>query len=253
MKPKEKLSVVVPVYNGSKSLKTLCKNIFHAGRKCFGTLEIILVDDASVDDSYRVMQELRNSDKRIKLIKLKKNAGQQNATFCGVQYATGNIIATLDDDLQHPPKILSAMKTEIDKGAELVFAVPSRRMHKRYRRIGSRLTFLVFNLIMKSEKPVRISSCRMFKSTLKAEQENENTAFIYLSAELMKKTDRVAWVTFGHEERLHGQSNYTFSKLLKIFINLIIYYSDFKILRIFCKHGNLYEIESLEMEGDAKS
>ncbi len=252
MKPKEKLSVVIPVYNGSKSLKTLCKNIFHTGRKYFGSVEIILVDDASVDDSYSVMMELRKSDDRIKLIKLRQNAGQQNATFCGIQYATGDLIATLDDDLQHPPKIISAMKVEIDKGAELVFAVPSRRMHKRYRRIGSRLTFLAFNLILKSEKPVQISSCRMFKASLKTGQENENTAFVYVSAELMKKTDSIAWVPFGHEERVHGQSNYTFSKLLKIFANLIIYYSDFKILRRFRKRGELYEIETLEMEGDAK-
>ncbi|MBK5251692.1 MAG: glycosyltransferase [Peptostreptococcaceae bacterium] len=252
MKPKEKLSVVVPVYNGSKSLKTLCKNIFHTGRKGFESVEIILVDDASVDDSYSVMRELRNSDNRIKLIKLRQNVGQQNATFCGMQYAAGDLIATLDDDLQHPPKILLSMKKEIDKGAELVFAVPNQQMQKRYRRLGSRLTYLAFNFILKRNKPVRISSCRMFAAGLKPEQLNGNTAFVYVSAELMKKTDSIAWVPFGQEERVHGQSNYTFSKLLKIFANLIIYYSEFKILRRFRKRGKLYEIERLEMEGDAE-
>ena len=253
MKQKENLSVVVPVYKGSKSIKSLCKRIVDAARKDFDLLEIILVDDASPDDTYEVMKEIRKSDKRVKLIKLRQNVGQQNATFCGIQYAKASIIATLDDDLQHPPKILSSMKVEIDKGAELVFAVPSRRMHKRYRRIGSRLTFLAFNLILKRKKPVRISSCRMFREKLKDKQKNENLGFVYVSAELMKNTDKIAWVSFGHEERLHGQSNYTFSKLVKIFAKLIIYYWDLKLLKRFRKKAKLYQIDKMEMGGEAES
>ncbi len=248
MEPLEKLSVVVPVYNGAKSLKILCESIFDSSIGHFGQVEIILVDDGSKDDSYRVMRELRNSDSRIKLIKLKKNSGQQNATFCGMQFAGGGIIATLDDDLQHPPEILGLMKAEIDKGAELVFAVPEKPAHKRYRRLGSKLTFLAFNFILKTKKPIRISSCRMFDGGIKAELKKKDSGFVYVSAELIKRTDKIAWIALGHEERAHGQSNYTPASLLKIFAKLVIHYSDLRILKIFCKSGKLYEIESLEME-----
>ncbi len=244
----EKLSVVVPVYNGGKSLETLCERVFKSSRGYFGRVEIILVDDGSKDDSYRVMRELRKSDYRIKLIKLRGNSGQQNATLCGIQFAAGDIIATLDDDLQHPPEILGKMKTEIDKGAELVFAVAEKPVHKIYRRMGSKITFHAFNFILKTKKPVRISSCRMFKCGIKSELKNTDCGFVYVSAELIKRTKKIAWITLSHQERVHGQSNYTFAGLLKIFANLIIHYSDFKILKIFCTGDKPYEIESLEME-----
>jgi len=247
MEPLEKLSVVVPVYNGAKSLKILCESIFDSSTGCFGQVEIILVDDGSRDDSYRVMKELRNSDSRIKLIKLKKNSGQQNATFCGIQFADGDIIATLDDDLQHPPEILGLMKAEMDKGAELVFAVPEKPAHKRYRRLGSKLTFLAFNFILKTKKPVRISSCRMFDSRIKSGLKKSDSGFVYVSAELIKRTPKIAWIDLSHEERAHGQSNYTLASLLKIFAKLVIHYSDFRVLKIFRKRGKLYEIENLEM------
>lgn len=246
----ERLSVVVPVYNGAKSLKALCEGIFKSASGHFESVEIILVDDGSMDESYRTMKELRNSDSRIKLIKLRKNSGQQNATFCGLQFAGGDIIATLDDDLQHPPEILGPMKAEMDKGAELVFAVPEKPAQKRYRRLGSKLTFLAFNLILGTDKPVRISSCRMFAREIKDGLEDRDSGFVYVSAELIRRTDKIAWLPLSHEERAHGESNYTLAGLVGIFAKLIIHYSDLRILRLFRRSGKLYEVESLEIEGE---
>lgn len=243
------LTVVVPVYNGSKSLESLCAGIFETAAELFEDCEIILVDDKSTDGSYGIMKALRQGDRRIKLVKLRRNAGQQSATFCGIQFAEGDFIATFDDDLQHPPELLRRMKAEIENGAELVFAVGNRRSKEFYRRLGSRLTYLLFNRMLKRKEPVRISSCRMFTKRLRDRVEEGDKQFVYVSAELLKAADRVQWFLFDQGNRIHGQSNYTFFKLAGTFLKLLLYYSDVPWIKRFRTGGKPYEIEETDMEG----
>src|SRR3989339_1364525 len=98
-------SIVIPVYNSTKTLESLCKRIKDVFASISALYEIILVDDLSTNQStWQVMRELRNKDPRIKLIQLRKNHGQQKALLCGFSFCRGDYIITLDDDLQHPPE-----------------------------------------------------------------------------------------------------------------------------------------------------
>lgn len=250
MKARPSLSVVVPVYNGEATLETLCARIQEACTEAFEGWEILLVDDESKDGSLAVIKRLRQSDRRIKLIALKKNAGQQSATYCGILNASGDLIATIDDDLQHPPELIPAMAAELDRSrAELVFAVPFKRRHPGYRRLGSLGTYFLFNRLLGKKEPVRISSCRLFTRSLRDRLPAAPEGFVYISAELLRQTDRVAWISFGHTERFAGVSNYSPGRLARLFLNLWVQYSENPLLRPFKRKGRLYEIETAELEG----
>ena len=98
------VSVVIPVFNSEKTLVELTERIKNELIKISSDYEIILVDDCSLDKSWQVLQQLHAEDSRIKIIHLQKNFGQHNATLCGLNYAKGDYIITMDDDLQHPPE-----------------------------------------------------------------------------------------------------------------------------------------------------
>ena len=117
------LSIVIPVYNGSNSLRELCESL----KKTFEfnqlDYEIILVDDGSTDSSKQIMCELSAEDSRVISIILDRNYGQQNAIFCGLKYTKGELIINMDDDLQHPVQMIPQMIRKIAEGYDIVYAV----------------------------------------------------------------------------------------------------------------------------------
>src|ERR1044071_2348961 len=107
-------SVVVPVYNSSTSLVELCTRI-RTAMIGLGTFEIVLVDDGSTDDSWKVLKTVKEKNPdTTRIVRLSKNFGQHNALTCGFMLSKGEFIVTMDDDLQHPPeeihKLISKQK-----------------------------------------------------------------------------------------------------------------------------------------------
>ena len=97
-----KYSIVIPVYNSSDTLDELCRRISTVFEEIAENYELILIDDSSSDNSWEKMQELRQKDNRIKLVRLTRNFGQHNAIMCGFDFVQGQYIVTLDDDRRNP-------------------------------------------------------------------------------------------------------------------------------------------------------
>ncbi len=237
------LSVVVPVYNSYNSLDELYKRLTKTLYPKISSYEVIMVDDGSQDNSFAKMLELRKKDERIKLIRLSKNFGQQNALMCGFHYCTGKYIVTIDDDLQHSPRDILNLLTEIKKGYDVVYGIPTERQQLFYRRLGSYFTDKVFNLITNKSSDIRVSSFRILNRELLKEVIKDKRSFVYLSAIILNKTDNIANIKIEHEGRKHGDSNYNFFKLLRLFLNLYIYYSQQKLLRPFRKEKAQFKID----------
>ena len=104
IEPDCKISVVIPVFMSAQFLEELYRRLNNVLVNFGEAWEIIMVDDASTDGSYLVMQQLRAKDKRVKIIQLARNQGQHHATLCGLKSSSGKYVITLDDDLQNPPK-----------------------------------------------------------------------------------------------------------------------------------------------------
>lgn len=224
------ISIVVPVYRGENSLAELYLEIKKAAALNDFKFELIFVDDQSPDQSYQKILELHNQDSRVKGIRLAQNFGQQNAIFCGFNYAAGDYIITMDDDLQHSPEDIALLYQKIKEGYDVVYAIPEERAYSFYRRLGSKLTNWLFDLITPKDDELRVSSFRIITGEMLKKITASDKSFIYLSAIILKEKPEIANVYTRHQQRKYGQSNYNFFKLLKLFLKLYIYYGKLPIL-----------------------
>lgn len=119
-----KIALVVPVYNESKGLHALLSRIDQVMSSLPYSWELILVDDGSADDSWKVIQELSDKDGRVKGIMLSRNFGKELALTAGVESAEGaDAVICLDADLQHPPEIIPLMTAKWEEGFEIVATI----------------------------------------------------------------------------------------------------------------------------------
>lgn len=220
-----KVSVVSPVFNDSLALPELIKRLFLEADIRHYQLELILVDDGS-DNAVWDQEKLvigRHLDRNITLIRLASNHGQGAATLCGLLHCTSDFVITMDGDLQHPPEAIHLLIQELtDRELELVYGTSMtghswiRRVCSRAYKVSARLlgvTFLNASAFRAMRRPLvdRLCSHITEKS---------------LSVDdcLYEEVRHAGYVSIGHQRRMHGQSSYTWKKLLKSTIR-ISYYS----------------------------
>ncbi len=139
MKNDVDISVVIPVYRSTKMLRELAARLASVLGKTGLRYEIIFVDDASPDDSWKTLIDVQRCyPDRVSTIQLMRNFGQHNALMCGFRHARGKYVVTMDDDLQHPPEeIPTLLRTMEESAADLIYGVPDRRQHRSWRNVGS--------------------------------------------------------------------------------------------------------------------
>jgi undecaprenyl-phosphate 4-deoxy-4-formamido-L-arabinose transferase len=134
-----RLSVVIPVYNEKESLLELIQRCLAAGRACRCAFEIILVDDGSRDGSRRIISQAADRHGEVVGVFLNRNYGQHAAVFAGLEQSRGEIIVTLDADLQNPPEEIPNLVKEMDQGVDVVGTVRLNRQDTFFRRAASAL------------------------------------------------------------------------------------------------------------------
>jgi undecaprenyl-phosphate 4-deoxy-4-formamido-L-arabinose transferase len=135
--PQPELSVVVTVFNEAGSLEELCRRAVAAldGRE----FELIIVDDGSTDASFDVVEQLHEADARIRGVRLKRNFGQHPAMHAGLARARGEIVATMDGDLQNPPEDLPKLVAAVEGGADVASGRRAARRDSWGRTLPSRM------------------------------------------------------------------------------------------------------------------
>lgn len=237
----ELISIVIPVYNSQNSLFELYKRIKKAINGENFKFELILVDDSSSDKSYQKIIDLSRKDKRVKGIRLAQNFGQQNAIFCGFNYAQGDYIITMDDDMQHQAEdIVKLYKKIKDTDYDAVYAIPKNRDYSLVRKIGSKLTDKLFNLITPKTNNFRVSSFRIINRNLLQQILHTDKSFIYISAIMLQQKIKIANIYTEQKDRKYGESNYNFFKLIKLFFKLFLYYSEIPFLEYFRSKDEQY-------------
>ncbi len=219
------ISVVIPVYNSGRSLVELYQRLIMVLAKEADDFELVFVDDASHDDSIEKLRELQLGDGRVKVIRLAKNYGQQLALFCGFHYLSGELVITIDDDLQHPPEEIPLLLQKVRGGYDGVFGIPISKKHSRYRNFGSAGINWVLNVICGKPKGVKVSSFRALRGRVVREICQTEKSFIYLAPLIFLTTKKVANVFIKHEPRKYGSSGYNLMKLVKLTVKLIWHYS----------------------------
>jgi polyisoprenyl-phosphate glycosyltransferase len=220
------VSIVIPCYKSEKSIGELHARI----RSTFSGIdqpEIILVCDASPDDTWQEIGKIVERDSWTKGFMLGKNVGQQVATKFGVSKATGNFIITMDDDLQHDPKVLPELIGHLKSGSDLVYAVsqPPKRNRSRYL-----LAKLVKSLMEKTrvmQNASKISAFRGFRRNIVPRGfYSLDLNSMSIDLQLSWKAKRVSVVTTDYQERMYGKSNYSLRELSSYSFNLFLKSSE---------------------------
>jgi len=219
------ISVVIPVFNSAASLAELYDRLQVVLTEGSYEWEIIMVDDASRDDSFQVMQSIRAQDTRVKLIRLEKNAGQHNATLCGLQYSEGDVVVTIDDDLQNPPEEIPVLIRKIENGHDVVFGIPQEKQQQMYRNWGSWLIDKSIQAIFPVAREIKRSSFRILTRELVDRILTAPSTPIYMAALILTNAYSPGNVEVDHAGRKYGRSNYNVLKTLAMARNLLINYS----------------------------
>jgi glycosyltransferase involved in cell wall biosynthesis len=220
--PKTDLSLVIPVFNEGPNLEELTREITVSCQKLNRAYEIIFVDDGSRDESVDTLKKLQKLDPRIKIIRLRKNFGQTAALSAGFDYARGEVIITLDADLQNDPNDFAVLLEKIDQGYDIVSGWRQKRKdHFLTRRIPSKAA----NCLISKITRVKLHD---YGCTLKAFRRDviknirlygELHRFIPAIASNMGVT--IAEVKVNHRPRLRGKSKYNIFRTIKVVLDLL--------------------------------
>ncbi len=216
-------SIIIPVYNEEKSLKTLYAEIEEAMAALEGEFETIFVDDGSSDSSREVIQEmLASRPGRLRLIPLEQHRGQTHALAAGLEAGTGDIVVTLDADLQNDPRDIPRLVKKMDEGADVVCGWRRSRQDKFLKTALSRAG----NFVQRSLTGLAIHdvacTLRAYKRhcipaiALKTEGEHR---FIPLS--LFLQGYKIAEVVSHHRPRKYGQGKYRHKRIFKVIVDFL--------------------------------
>ncbi len=237
------LSIVIPVYNGAKSLTELCQHIIESIHDYCDIYEIILIDDYSVDHSWLVIEDLCKHNQQIKGIKLAHNFGQQNAVFCGLAHSKYEYVVTMDDDMQHNPKYIMYLLEKLKLGYDVVYGYGKQLYIHKYRKLGSKLTNWTFNRLLHKPENIHISSFRIMRQCLVRKIIEDSKNYVYISAQIFRLSHKVTSIEIESFQRKYGDSNYTFRKLATIFFKILIYYSKNPLFKLLRRNTDIYIIE----------
>ena len=215
-----KLSIVIPVYNSSKILHTLLNNIQQCVADDIKNFEVILVNDFSKDDSWERIKELKKRYSYIKGISLKKNYGQHSAIFCGLKNCRGENILCMDDDMQHDPKYILNMLTELNQN-DVCYVKYKKRKHNYLKIFVSKLNNYVSSFLMKKTLNIYTSSFKCFRKEISNKIIANDESFIFLDYWIFKFAKKITFIEVTHNERLHGKTNYGFRELLTLWSKMI--------------------------------
>jgi len=221
------ISVVVPVFRSAALLPTLVARLKAVLEGYGAAWEILLVDDASPDDTYAVMQQLRAADARVRIIQFARNHGQQHATLCGLGYARGTQVVTIDDDLQSAPEEIPRLLARLDEGCAAVIGRITDKRHRWWRNLGTRANQYLAGTILGKPEGLYLSSFRALSRQAVDRIVRYKGAHPHISALLLKSVPprAIANVDVSHAPRPVGDSTYSLRKLLKTASFLLINHS----------------------------
>ncbi len=220
------ISVVIPVYNEEDNLQMLMKRIRPAMQSLGRPYEIILVDDGSRDSSLSILKGFA-SEPDVKVVELVRNYGQHAAILAGFSVVRGDIVVTLDADLQNPPEEIPKLVREMEVGSyDVVGTIRKGRKDSIFRILPSK----IINIIARRITKVRMTDwgcmLRAYRRPVVDRMIacHEHATFIPALATFFGK--RVTEIEVAHDERAGGTSSYPLRKLINLQFDLVSSFSD---------------------------
>ncbi len=225
--PRPELSIVVPVYRSQNILPHLAEQV--GATMCAGGMqgrfELILVNDASPDDSWNVIRALAARLPFVRGICLMRNFGQHNATMAGLHHASGEFVVIMDDDLQHPPQSILTLVDALREGFDVCYTTYVERKHSIMKRLGSAFNDRVATLLLDKPRGLYLSSYKALRRNVVREIVRYDGPYAYLDGLILDVTRHITSVPIAHQARHEGQGNYGLRRLMSLWMKMATSFS----------------------------
>ena len=226
-----RVSIVIPVYQSEATIVPLLRRLEATLEGSRRSWEVVLVDDGSRDGSWSRIKDAQEKDPgHVTGVRLMRNFGQHNALMCGFARAHGDVIVTMDDDLQNPPEEIEKLLQRLEEtGDDVVYGRYGRKQHRSWRNTGSWLVNTFYRHAFKSQ--ITVTSFRAIRRPVVDAILRYDLNFTYVDGLLAWNTQRVTTVDVVHAPRPEGRSGYSIGKLATLAFNLV---TNFSLLPLQC-------------------
>lgn len=231
-----KISVVSPVYRGEKMVSELVRRNEEVLNGMGVDYEIILVNDASPDESWREIVNECKKNPKVKGLNLSRNFGQHYAITAGLTYATGDWIVVMDCDLQDRPEEIPNLYAKAQEGYDSVLAQRVQRSHSWFKKMGSKCFYKVFSYLTETKQDASVANFGIYNRKVIDAVLSMGDAMRYFPAQIQWVGFKRAYLPIQHDERAEGKSTYNLSRLFRLAFDTIISFSD-KPMRLMVKMG----------------
>ena len=239
-------SIIVPCYKSSHTIRELVE-LTSAKKEEMGRtpFEFVLVDDCSPDDGETIslLKELADEYDSVNVVELAQNSGQHNAVMAGLNYAKGDVLIAMDDDLQTHPSQLPKLFEAFDQGYDIVYAYYPQKHHSLFRNFGSWVNYTSVRILIGKPKDLKTSSFWIIKKFVRDYVVQYRSHYTHLQGLFLRTTRNIASVPVEHFDRGYGESGYTLKKLLSLWSNIMGY--SIVPLRIATRVGTFFAVVSI--------
>jgi len=215
------ISIIIPVYKSAGSISSLVKKLLN--EVDLNILEVLLVNDASPDNTDEICRDLvSNYHGKVRLVELARNFGEHNAVMAGLNHCRGNMAVIMDDDFQNPPSEIILLVNElISQGYDVVYGQYIEKQHHWLRNMGSRFNDFVARFALGKPRDLYLSSFKVLNRFTINEITKYKLPYPYIDGLIFRVTNRIGSVKVQHMSRKEGKSNYTLSKLIRLWLNMV--------------------------------
>lgn len=218
-----KLSVIVPFYNEQESIRPLHAAIVAAVEPLSVTFEMVFVNDGSKDRTFEIAVEIARTDPRVRVVQFRRNYGQTPAMAAGIEHARGEILITMDGDLQNDPSDIRHFLAKIDEGNDIVVGWRHNRQDKLVsRKIPSKIANWLIGKV--TGVPIKDNGCSLkaFRASLIKAVPLYSEMHRFIPAMASIAGPRIAEIKVQHHARQFGTSKYGLSRIYKVLLDLMV-------------------------------
>ena len=218
-----KLSVIVPFYNEEESIDAMYEAIVKAVTPLGIPFEMVFVDDGSKDNTVGLASQIARGDPRVQVVKFRKNYGQTPAMAAGIEYARGEILVTMDGDLQNDPADIEYFLAKMDEGYDIVVGWRFNRQDKLIsRKIPSRVANWLIGSV--TGVPIKDNGCSLkaYRASLIKNIPLYSEMHRFIPAMATIAGPRLAEIKVRHHARQFGESKYGLSRIYKVLLDLMV-------------------------------
>lgn len=215
------VSIVIPLYNEEENVTRLTQSLSHIMDKIEGEVEAIIVDDGSTDRSWELLKKANAQDQRFRIIRLARNFGQTPAMTAGFENAEGNVIVTLDADLQNDPADIPKLLDKINEGYDIVSGWRKNRKDKHSRKLSSKIANKIIGALTGTRLHDTGCTLKAYKSDVIKNLNLYGELHRFIPALASWQGISISEIEVNHYPRTAGKSKYTIWRAGKVLLDLL--------------------------------